>query len=193
VTDPGPPQALCAICQSPIVSGEETSSCPECAAVFHGECWEENGGCAVYGCSRVPETQPLEGVEIPASHWGQDDKPCPACRATILAAAVRCRHCGAEFSTARELHRVEYTREQRRKERLPEHRRNVALLVIFSLFSCTAPLALVVGGIWFRGVRVELSGMPGVYAGLSRVALAVAGVQTVFIGLMTVAYAVFRG
>lgn len=193
MSDPGAPAALCAICQSPVAPGEETAGCPECAAEYHRECWEENGGCAVYGCSHVPETQPLEGVEIPASHWGQEHKPCPECRATILAAAVRCRHCGAEFSTARELHRVEYRREQRRKEKLPGHRRNVTLLVIFSLFSCTAPLALVVGGIWYRGARHDLAKMPGVYAGLGRVALAVAAVQTVFIGLMTVAYGLFRG
>ena len=46
-------QALCSICQSPIDDGEDTLACPECHLPFHAECWQENMGCAAYGCPQV--------------------------------------------------------------------------------------------------------------------------------------------
>ncbi len=186
------PGVLCAICQCEIEPGEATHPCPECRATYHGDCWAENGGCAVYGCPCVPETEKREDVEIPASYWGQEDKRCPSCGGTILAAARRCRHCGAEFATARQLHRVEYSREQARKARAPGVRNGVILLVAASLLSCTAPVALVAGFLWYRSVQEDLEKMPGLYAGLSKVALIVAAVQTVTIMAMTLAYGVFR-
>lgn len=46
-------QALCSICQSFITDGEEIVTCPECDLPFHAECWQENMGCAAYGCPQV--------------------------------------------------------------------------------------------------------------------------------------------
>ncbi len=46
-------QALCSICQSPIDDGEDILACPECHLPFHAECWQENMGCAAYGCPQV--------------------------------------------------------------------------------------------------------------------------------------------
>ena len=94
------PETLCAICQSPLGNESELVSCPECQAPYHAECWQENGGCAVYGCSQVPPTEHRQNIEIPVSYWGREKKPCPVCGTEILAAALRCRNCGTTFESA---------------------------------------------------------------------------------------------
>ena len=43
------PTSSCPYCLSGIRPGDEVGSCPGCQAVYHRECWQENGGCAVYG------------------------------------------------------------------------------------------------------------------------------------------------
>jgi hypothetical protein len=46
-------ESSCGICHGMINASEETTNCPACNAQFHIECWTENGGCSVYGCSQV--------------------------------------------------------------------------------------------------------------------------------------------
>ena len=55
----------CAICQSSIYPDEPTHPCPSCALVFHAECWQENFGCASYGCAQVNALAPK--IDIPAA------------------------------------------------------------------------------------------------------------------------------
>src|SRR5205085_7977897 len=50
----------CAICQSSIYTAEKTTTCPKCGLVFHAECWDENMGCAAYGCEQVNALAPKE-------------------------------------------------------------------------------------------------------------------------------------
>jgi len=47
------PMRLCGVCHAEISVFEEATRCQACGAVFHIECWEENRGCSVYGCSQV--------------------------------------------------------------------------------------------------------------------------------------------
>jgi len=54
----------CAICQSSIYPAEETHPCEKCGLVFHAECWQENYGCASYGCDQVNALAPK--IDIPA-------------------------------------------------------------------------------------------------------------------------------
>ena len=55
----------CAICQSSIYPAEETHPCPKCGLVFHAECWQENFGCASYGCDQVNALAPKIDVPPP--------------------------------------------------------------------------------------------------------------------------------
>src|SRR5437667_9930582 len=61
---PKPPAASvlreCAICQSSIYTAEKTIACPKCGLIFHAECWQENMGCAAYGCEQVNALAPKE-------------------------------------------------------------------------------------------------------------------------------------
>ena len=46
---------VCPYCRTEIGEGEnERLDCPGCATPHHPECFTENGGCTVFGCSRAP-------------------------------------------------------------------------------------------------------------------------------------------
>jgi hypothetical protein len=138
--------ATCAICQCLIEDAEAVGPCPACTSPFHEECWAENGGCATYGCAHMPETV----VEAPEVHvgtgswWGQDHKQCPRCNTEIRAAAVRCRACGARFTTAN----PDKLRLTAASGGRTSRKGLVPVLFIASVFPCTAPMALLAGALW---------------------------------------------
>lgn len=41
---------VCPYCQTPIATDADGIRCPACRTPHHRQCWQENGGCAVYGC-----------------------------------------------------------------------------------------------------------------------------------------------
>lgn len=46
---------VCPYCRTEIGEGEnERLDCPGCATPHHPECFAENGGCTVFGCSKAP-------------------------------------------------------------------------------------------------------------------------------------------
>jgi hypothetical protein len=49
----------CSICQKPMLAGHATLSCPACSQPYHEKCWEDNGGCAAYGCIQAGMMMPL--------------------------------------------------------------------------------------------------------------------------------------
>jgi len=50
----------CGICQSSIFPSEQTTTCSKCGLTFHADCWQENWGCASYGCDQVNVLKPKE-------------------------------------------------------------------------------------------------------------------------------------
>ncbi|HEX9048616.1 MAG TPA: RING finger protein, partial [Verrucomicrobiae bacterium] len=130
----------CAICLSPIQAGEAQADCPACHAVYHAECWSENGGCAAYGCPQVPQVEKRQNIEIPVSYWGQENKQCPNCGREILAAAVRCRHCGTVFQSARPQEAGEFQQRAALSQRLPALRRTIVILFVVCVLTCLAPI-----------------------------------------------------
>jgi hypothetical protein len=146
-------QVLCAVCQSPVAASEQSTACPQCRTLHHRDCWEYNRGCGMYGCPESPPTERLDSLEIPASYWGKEEKNCPMCNQVILAAAVRCRHCGATFASARPEDAVEFRSRTAVESSLPRARRATVWLLIFSVLPCAAPLAALVGAVWYAGHR----------------------------------------
>jgi len=62
--------AVCPYCRAPMLA-EETNVllCPGCSTPHHSDCFAENGGCTVFGCSAAPPEEPklrLTGSEIAA-------------------------------------------------------------------------------------------------------------------------------
>ena len=44
----------CPYCHTVIKPTHTTKECPECSAIYHIECWNENKGCSVFGCKQNP-------------------------------------------------------------------------------------------------------------------------------------------
>jgi hypothetical protein len=186
-------QAVCAICLSPVKAEESKTVCPACHAEYHADCWQENGGCGVYGCSQVPAVEQRHAVEIPVSYWGQENKPCPACGREILAAAVRCRHCGATFASARPEDSAEFQQRSDLEQRLPKVRRTVIWLFVFCVLPCLAPIGAIWGAVWYPSHREEVNALPSLYPALCKLGLGVAVAQSVGLLVMALAYSALRG
>ena len=152
---------LCSICQTAIHPGEPIGPCPACSSTFHEECWKENGGCAVYGCARMPQTVKDENPSAqPASYWGQDEKVCPQCSKMIKVAAVRCRHCGTMFDSATPMSKRELI-EKKKSAPVQESLKKTSLTVfVCGIIPLLAPLTAVFGGIWFLRHRAEIRKLP---------------------------------
>ena len=183
---------VCAICLSTIADTEAKTACPACNAGYHAECWNENGGCAVYGCSQAPAVEARRPIEIPMSYWGQENKKCPKCGREILAAAVRCRHCGTTFESARPQEAEEFRQQSALAERLPSAKRTIVWLFVFSVLPCLAPIGAIWGFIWYPTHRDEVRALPTLYNALCRIGLVVATGQTALMVLMTLLFALLR-
>jgi hypothetical protein len=182
----GAQQLRCGVCQSLWGDGEQGMVCPACAAPFHRECWEYNGGCGVYGCPQAPPTEGLSSLEVPPSYWGCEEKPCPRCRQTIHAAAVRCRHCGATFSSAAPQGPAAYEMQRRLDAELPTLRTAGIWLLVLSFIPCTAPLAGGVGLTWFLARRSPIRRLPPVQIAIWKIAIALGFAQTFLLVLFGV-------
>jgi hypothetical protein len=68
---------MCGVCHSPIAPLEESTRCPACRTEFHVECWTENRGCSVYGCSHVNALEPPEHLtpHVEAVFLGVESPP----------------------------------------------------------------------------------------------------------------------
>jgi len=42
--------ASCTYCLTPLGAAEPRAECPSCHGQHHVECWDENDGCATFGC-----------------------------------------------------------------------------------------------------------------------------------------------
>lgn len=185
-------EVICLICQSTIERNEPKSVCTSCNRPYHIECWEQNKGCAVYGCPMVPTTEPLSELEIPVSYWGKEKKACPSCGEEILAAALRCSHCGAIFSSARPAALEEFQEEQQLKEEKATLQRNVILVFIFNMMIFTAPLGALLGFFWYKSKKKALKSLSNIYRTLAKIGLAVGITQTLLLILFGVIFSIFR-
>jgi hypothetical protein len=185
-------ETVCGICQTAVAAEEARCDCPECRAAYHADCWQENKGCAVYGCSKVPETELRESLEIPVSYWGQEKKPCPNCGKEIMAAAIRCRSCGAEFASARPEDRREFRQRKEVESHAPKLRQHTVLLVVFAAIPFTAPIAALYGYFWYGSKKDELNTLPRLYPTLAKIAIGLGVAQTAGIAAFGVLFSVLH-
>lgn len=169
--------ATCAICLAPVGADEHTTRCTACQAPYHADCWAQNGGCGIYGCRMVPPTEGLKPLEIPPAFWGREEKECPKCGQTILAMAVRCRHCGSVV-VARPEGREAFQRREARAAYAPFLRKSSIALLIGSLIPGIAIVAASAAWSLLKRRRAEIGMLPGTYGGLLRIAIAVGLTQS---------------
>ena len=189
----GAPVGSCPFCLGALGAEEPTHSCPACHAVHHKECWDENGGCSVYGCTCVPAVEARSALEVPVSYWGQEHKPCPVCRQEILAAAVRCRHCGSTFATARPENSAEFEQRAALASRLPAVRRMVIVIFVLGIIPGLSPIGAVWGLVWGKTKREDILSLPPIYGALHRIGLVASCALTLVLILVMVLYALVRG
>jgi hypothetical protein len=180
--------AACPYCLSPVGERDVVTRCASCRAAYHAECWIENGGCGIYGCEKSAVVEPRAAHEVPASFWGQEHKPCPQCGQEILAAAIRCRHCGATFQSARPQGAEEFQHGSSIAESLPAAKKTVVRIFVFSVVPFLAPLGAIWGLLWWRGNRERLRALPSFYGALLRLGLIASLTLTVAMTLLTLTY-----
>lgn len=181
------PQVTCAICMTPLSRTDATAPCPSCAAPYHVDCWDENGGCAVYGCPMVPKSEGLKPLEIPPAFWGRQEKDCPRCGAQIMAMAVRCRHCGATVEAKIES-RGAYDRRQMRQVRAPRLKRLSLVFLIASLLPIASLVSATIGAAYYRKNCDDIRKLPGGYDGYYRIAVGLGVTQAVIFACACIAY-----
>jgi len=183
-----PTSPVCSYCQSPIADTDSRAVCPECGAGYHAECWQENGGCAVYGCRQTPVTAARTAMEVPVSWWGQQNKPCPACGREILAAALRCRHCGATFASARPEDRDEFERRTQIAGEHPGLRTRVIVMFVLSIVPLSAPAGVAMGLVWYWPNRDKVETLSSIHPALARLGLIAGFIQTAAFIVLGVVY-----
>lgn len=82
----------CPVCCCEILAEDESVACPDCATMYHKDCWEENKGCAIYGC------QSAHCLDVHAQQQeqesGQNEISCPWCYTLVSPKTVICPSCG---------------------------------------------------------------------------------------------------
>ena len=100
----------CPVCCTEIQEGDETIVCPECKMAYHKDCWEDNKGCATYGCPQAGCLNPppmnvdvtgAPAVGVPAPHSvGTKSFFCPKCQTPLEADATFCWSCGTDLGNS---------------------------------------------------------------------------------------------
>jgi hypothetical protein len=56
---------VCPYCRTKIVPEDEPVVCEGCGTSHHADCYTENGGCTIFGCSKAPGDEPKLSVSTP--------------------------------------------------------------------------------------------------------------------------------
>jgi TM2 domain-containing membrane protein YozV len=56
---------VCPYCRTNIAAGDEPLVCEGCGAAHHADCYAENGGCTIFGCTKAPGDEPKVSVSTP--------------------------------------------------------------------------------------------------------------------------------
>jgi TM2 domain-containing membrane protein YozV len=66
----------CPYCRTPLEAEDESTICEACATPHHADCYAENGGCTVFGCSKAPVDEPK--ISITSSELSGHTQPVAA-------------------------------------------------------------------------------------------------------------------
>jgi TM2 domain-containing membrane protein YozV len=64
---------VCPYCRAPIEREDDPIRCEACATPHHADCYAENGGCTVFGCSKAPVDEPK--ISVTASEVNVPARP----------------------------------------------------------------------------------------------------------------------
>ena len=66
---------VCPYCRTNIAAGDEPLICEGCGVAHHADCYAENGGCTIFGCSKAPADEPKVSVSTPELAVGSGPEP----------------------------------------------------------------------------------------------------------------------
>ncbi|MCP3980448.1 MAG: hypothetical protein GY716_14185 [bacterium] len=111
----------------------------------------------------------------------------------IKAAAIRCRFCGTTFESARPQESRQFEERQQVKSRRPAVRLQSFWLLAFGLFTCTAPIAAVVGSFWYVANRSVIASLTPMSSAVCMIAVGVAWLQTIVVVVVAVLHGLLGG
>lgn len=157
---------ICQICYTPINESDSQNMCPKCRIPFHRDCWEEYGGCSVYGCDYAPEYKKSEIDEnLQKAHWGIENKTCPYCGEAIPMDAVSCPLCKENLKSAAPMSRKNIYKAPP-KQADPEEAKvkTISVLVfILSVFAFLSPVIILFCPVWYFSDRAKIDKYSPVY------------------------------
>jgi hypothetical protein len=56
---------VCPYCRTKIGAGDQAMMCEGCGTPHHADCYAENGGCTIFGCSKAAGDEPKISVSTP--------------------------------------------------------------------------------------------------------------------------------
>ncbi len=106
-------KCICPVCSSEIQPTDEKIMCPDCKMSYHKDCWNDNNGCATYGCKSAgclnPPPMKIDVTDfsndsdqksIAASSPMQESESieCPFCHTKLAEGTQMCWSCGKDIS-----------------------------------------------------------------------------------------------
>jgi TM2 domain-containing membrane protein YozV len=77
---------VCPYCRAPISPEEPVTACEGCGTRHHTDCYAENGGCTIFGCSCAPAEEPKLTVSPPDLVSAAQGAPTPSSAPIAVAA-----------------------------------------------------------------------------------------------------------
>ena len=56
---------VCPYCRTAVAAADQSLVCEGCGTMHHADCYAENGGCTIFGCSKAPGDEPKMSVSTP--------------------------------------------------------------------------------------------------------------------------------
>ena len=94
----------CPVCCTAIEQGDEVVVCPDCSMQYHKDCWNDNNGCATYGCKSAgclnppPMTVDVTTDAPYSNPQGGGSIHCPHCNTSLEQGSTFCWSCGKEVN-----------------------------------------------------------------------------------------------
>lgn len=105
-----PESNVCPVCCTPIQPEDDKFVCPDCKMMYHKDCWNDNNGCATYGCHSAGCLNPpplkvdvsgtnssITGGEAPNTR-GAGGVVCPKCHTQLASGTTFCWSCGNDVA-----------------------------------------------------------------------------------------------
>lgn len=145
----------CPYCITKLAPDLEAVICPACGTPHHVECWVENEGCCLYGCSLAPFRTSI--VQPPGGPPPAMSPTCRGCGAIVRSGDVYCTSCGRPISSPTS---GGAARRRRARPQMSRMSREAVLFGLLSLvcgplFLLFSPLAIYYGSRALRNLRGE--------------------------------------